>query len=111
MIDSKAREGSLRATVGKKGIPILAYEGGETQRFNQDAIASGVKGTLNILSYLKMRPEKVEKQKLIVAADSHWIRANKSGLFRSEVVLGQKVKEQDSLGIVSDPFGAELELS
>ena len=106
LIDSKAREGSLRATVGKKGIPVLAYEGGETQRFNQDAIEYGVKGTLNIISQLKMRTEKVEKQKSIITTDSHWIRANKSGLFRSEVVLGQKVKEQVSLGIISDPLGA-----
>ena len=108
MIDSKARDGSLRAATLKLGKIALAFEGGETHRYNQEAIKYGTNGVLNAMHSMKMlklsaRP----KVKSITASKSYWLRARRSGLFRRHVSLGDKVKKESILGSISDPFGED----
>lgn len=108
MIQSKARDGSLRATAVKLDKTVLTFEGGETHRFNQETIDCGTKGVLNTMHSLKMlKLEARPKIKPIKASTSYWLRARQSGLFRCHVSLGDKIKKDNILGIISDPFGED----
>ena len=44
-------------------------------------------------------------RKPVVARHPRWLRAERSGIHRIEVKLGQQVRRGDRLGVISDPFG------
>jgi predicted deacylase len=109
IISSNLRDGSLREAAAEYGIPMLLYEAGEALRFNEVAIRAGVKGIINVMRTLEMLPatrNKAKKHSDPVAADStSWVRSPDSGILRTMVALGTRVKEGSLLGVVSDPFG------
>lgn len=109
MLNSNLRDGSLRAAAVKRGIPILLYEAGEALRFDEVSIRAGVRGIVNVMRSLKMLPplkNQDKSGKAMVAKGSYWIRATQSGIFRSLVKDGERVKANQTLvGVISDPFG------
>ncbi len=108
IINSDLRDGSLRQAVREAGIPILVYEAGEALRFDEVAIRGGVKGivatmrAIGMLSPPKRRSGSIEPA---LARSTSWIRAPASGVLRVLVRLGTKVRKDDLLGYVADPFG------
>lgn len=114
ILNSELRDGSLREAVSNHGIPILLYEAGEALRFNEIAIKVGVKGVINVMRYLDMLPKlKTRKilKKPIISISSQWARAPQSGILRTAIILGTRVKKGNILGWVADPFGeAEKEV-
>lgn len=105
-IDSVYRPKSLRQAAGKKGKKILVYEGGESARFDQYAIEEGIAGTRRLMKHLEMVDEAPEPSKPnIIIKHSTWVRAKFSGLFHSFFKYGQKVKKNEVIGTVTDPFG------
>jgi uncharacterized protein len=56
-VHSPLRDGSLREACRRRGIPVVVYEGGEADRFNETAIRSGVDGVLRVLADLGMRTD------------------------------------------------------
>ncbi len=112
ILNTNIVEGSLREAVEKMGIPVVVYEAGEALRFNEVAIRAGVKGTISVmreLGLLSKRKQTVKKAEPLVARSSTWVRAPQSGILRSIVALGARVKKDELLGIVSDPFGEKEE--
>ncbi|MET0053003.1 MAG: succinylglutamate desuccinylase/aspartoacylase family protein, partial [Candidatus Thiodiazotropha sp.] len=109
LLNSQLRDGSLREAAAEYGIPMLLYEAGEALRFDEVAIRAGVKGILNIMRTLGMLPVSRQKARKplesMVASSTSWIRAPESGIFRSLVPLGSRVKRGQLLGIVASPFG------
>jgi len=108
IIDSKIRDGSLRAAGGDEDIPILLYEAGESLRFNEIAIRAGVRGVLNVIRELGMlsKQKAIAKEKSpIISRSTSWIRAPISGILRLLVPLGAKTSKDSVLGIISDPLG------
>ena len=107
MYSAKEIKGSLRAAARRRGARILVYEAGEPLRFNQDAIDIGVRGVLRVLDHLGMRRlAKGERRKpagSFVADKTHWLRAGRSGILHLETRLGQRVRDGQKLGSVSDP--------
>jgi hypothetical protein len=113
LIDSTARDGSLRQYAAEQGIPMLVYEAGEALRFDDLAIRAGTRGLMNLMRELRMLPGKkgtAAAFEPIVARQSSWARAPVSGVVRSRLGLGHTVNKGDQLAIVSDPFG-EVETS
>jgi predicted deacylase len=109
ILDSKQRDGSLRESASKLGIPIIVYEGGEAMRFNELCINAGVHGILNVLHYLKMFDAKrsyiYKKSKSVITNTSRWVRASASGLLEPvKNVLANSVKKGDLLARIHDPF-------
>ena len=116
IISSNLRDGSLRESAGTYGIPMLLYEAGEALRFNEVSIRAGVKGIINVMRTLEMLPPTRSKSKKhiepVVARSSSWVRAPDSGILRTMVALGSRVKKNTLLGMVADPFGdAETSIS
>lgn len=109
IINSKIRDGSLREAADDRGIPILLYEAGEALRFDEVSIKAGVRGILNVMRHLGMLSSKSKnkdsKPKVVLTSTTNWIRAPHSGITRTLVGLGAKVKKGDLLGIVADPLG------
>ncbi|MCM1981563.1 succinylglutamate desuccinylase/aspartoacylase family protein [Lyngbya confervoides] len=109
VIHSSVRDGSLRQAVAKRGIPVLLYEAGEALRFDREAIQVGVEGIFRVMVHLHMlapgqdRPAPPSR----LVRSTHWIRASHSGILRTEVELGQRVRPRQRLGFISDAFGDE----
>ena len=54
--------------------------------------------------------EKEEKKEVtpIFSKEEEWIVAHKGGILHHSVVLGQTIEEGDVIGMISDPFGADI---
>lgn len=105
-IDAPFRPNSLRKEAARKGKHIIVYEGGESLRFDQQAIEEGIAGTLRLMKHLQMidaAPEPKEENKTVWSTS--WIRAKHAGLFQPTVQCGQLVHKGDWIGTITDPFG------
>ena len=108
VLDAKLRDGSMREAASDMGIPLLLYEAGEALRFDELSIRAGARGIINVMRELKMLPQRKRPAKIpqaVVASDSRWLRAPTSGVMRSRVQLGARVKKGDVLGMIADPLG------
>ena len=103
-------DGSLRKAAEEKGISIIVYEAGEALRFNEVAIRAGVRGVISVMRELGMlTPAKTTKRpaRTFTALSSTWVRAPQSGIVRLIKPLGSRVKKDEILGVVADPFGEQ----
>jgi predicted deacylase len=108
VMNAELRDGSLRATVANRGVPILLYEAGEALRFNEVAIRAGVKGIIRVMRSIDMLPELHKSRGVRAPLISHfsmWMRAPQSGVLRAVVPLGGQVAVGDTLGVIADTFG------
>jgi predicted deacylase len=108
IVNAELRDGSLRAAVHERGIPLIVYEGGEALRFGPMAIRVGYRGILGVMRKIGMLPksEKAKKmQKPSMARSTSWVRAPESGVLRVRIGLGSHVSEREELGRIGDPFG------
>lgn len=103
-------KGMLRTLAYKKKKPFLLYEAGEAMRFDEHAIRVGVKGILNIMRKLEMLPNNIVKKdsqlKSFFTEKNIWVRASTSGISHTKHKLGQRVKKNEILCTINDPFGA-----
>lgn len=103
---SRLIPGSFRKTTFKMGIPTLVFEGGESMRFDEQVIYSGIQGIQNVLVGLKMvsKTGKSKKGKTVLLEKRRWIRASKSGMFVPNVLNGSRVDKGQELGVIVDTF-------
>jgi predicted deacylase len=105
-IDAPFRPNSLRKEASKRGKNIIVYEGGESLRFDQQAIEEGISGTLRLMKHLNMidwAPEAKEESKVVW--NTSWIRAKSAGLFQPNVACGTLIQKGQWVGTITDPFG------
>lgn len=105
-LDAPFRPNSLRKEASRLGKNIIVYEGGESLRFDQQAIEEGIAGTLRLMKFLNMidwAPDPNEVNKIVW--NTSWIRAQNAGLFQSNVRCGQLVHKGEWVGTITDPFG------
>lgn len=105
------RPKSLRKEASKHGKKIIVYEGGESLRYDNNAIEEGIGGTLRLMKHLNMIDwASVPKEENRVIWNSTWIRAKHAGLFQPNVMCGQPVRKGEGVGTITDPFGDFKEL-
>ena len=105
-IDANFRPNSLRKEASRKGKKIIVYEGGESLRFDPQAIEEGVAGTLRLMKHLDMidsAPDPNEDNRIIW--NTSWIRAKHAGVFQPNIQCGQLVHRGEWVGTITDPFG------
>src|SRR5690606_31576783 len=105
-IDMPFRPNSLRREAARKGKRILVYEGGESLRFDPQAIETGVAGILRLMKHLNMidtAPEAAEETRIIW--NTSWLRARHAGLFQPNIESGQLIHRGEWAGTITDPFG------
>lgn len=109
ILDAANRDGSLRAALAQRNIPVLVYEAGEALRFDEEAIQVGENGVLRVMQGLGMIAGKASapppSKKPMVAQFSQWVRAGISGLFYPSVEIGDTVSAEQQIGQVNDPLG------
>lgn len=104
------RDGSMRQYASEQGIPLIVYEGGESLRFDELSIKSGVKGILNVMHKLAMLPNEKTQMRIIeskVARSSYWVRAPRSGILRPLKSLGKKINKGELLAKIGNPTTTE----
>jgi predicted deacylase len=111
ILDAPVREGTFRQAAHSVGISSLVYEAGEALRFDEVSIRAGVTGILNVMGYLGMIRKRTRKRALnpIIAKGSSWVRASQSGVIRSLIPLGARVRSNETLAYISDTFGGNEE--
>lgn len=111
---SKELPKSLRSEATKKKVKVLLFEGGKALDLDRIVTKIGVAGALKVMHQLGMRDFskeielnsiKSEINEPLILSNSTWLRARYSGMFRSFVSIGKKVKKGMILGTISDPFG------
>ncbi len=108
MINSALRDGSLREVAAELGITTLLYEAGEGLRFDELSIRAGVRGVLQVMRELEMLPRSRRAPRRVepfVARSSGWTRAPESGIMRTLRQLGNRVRRDEALALIADPFG------
>jgi len=96
--------GSFRKVAHRLEKPIAVYEAGESMRFDEAAIAHGIRGVRNVLCGLSMiseSPQMIASQHL---ESRKWLRAPRAGMFIPEVINGSKMVEGEILGMVTDTY-------
>ena len=109
IVHSRIIEKSLRSEAGNQGIAVITYEAGEGLRLSETAIVTGVRGIISTMRNIGMLTKSRSKKSINpnIAYGSKWFRAESDGLFRPLVELGSRVKEGDTLGVVSSPFSSD----
>ncbi len=109
-IHAALRDGSLRAAANAKGARVLVFEGGESRRFNREAIEAGTAGVLRVLREAGLRSTAPPPPGIppLESRDTAWIRAGRSGLVRLDVEPGDRVTKGRRLGVIKDAFGERI---
>lgn len=112
ILHSDNLDGSFRDAADKLGKNFILYEAGQALRFDESSINGGVKGVLGVMIHLGMLKSRKSAKKpieSIVARSSQWVRASHDGMMVANVELGARVKKDDLLALIVDPYG-EMEL-
>ncbi len=105
IIDSSYREGTFRKEAAKKNKPILVYEGGESLRFDYNAINEGVNGCLRLMKEYGMIESEVPPNPYVKIIKGTWVRAKMAGLFHFNKSNGSFVDKNELLGVICNPYG------
>ena len=99
--------GKLRVAATNEGIPSITPELAHHREIVEDAVETGVTGTLNVLRHLNMLDgDPVENGEARLARNHLGrVTADDSGLFRVDpaYVVGDAVSEGERVGVVYDP--------
>lgn len=100
---------SFRNACFQLGKPILLYEGGKSFFVDDNISKVGVEGVKRILAHYGMLHHRIKanvpKSPTVFIEESKWIRARQSGMFKAVVSVNTKVKVDDVLGQITDPYG------
>lgn len=110
ILNSPQRSKSFRNSATQIGKKVILFEGGKSMDLDRIVTQRAIQGTLRVIQHLGMNTfsdediEQREAQTLLVDT-TKWIRAGKSGMYRSFTPLGSMVVKGQVLGSISDPFG------
>ncbi|HTF95698.1 MAG TPA: succinylglutamate desuccinylase/aspartoacylase family protein [Cellvibrio sp.] len=105
VLNSRGHPNSLRAAAVRAGIPSVTLEAGEPMAMQRDVVEEGVLAINTLLAKAGMYGKQKRWNRIApVYYRSTWVRANQSGILFSKATLGQRVKEDDVLGTVTDPI-------
>ncbi|HAD96884.1 MAG TPA: succinylglutamate desuccinylase [Cryomorphaceae bacterium] len=103
-LNSPVIKGSFRETAKNMDKTVVVFEGGETLRIDPKTVDEGIKGIKRVLHHFGMLAKApMQQHKTHYFKESHWVRAEVSGLFRHKKESGKKVKEGQTIGYISSP--------
>ncbi len=105
ILNSPHIDKSFRKEAYKRRKHIIVYEGGESMRLDDYAVEEAISGTKRMLIYLGMLESETASKSTIMIKESSWVRAKVSGIFTSNVKLGDEVKKGQIIAKITDPYG------
>lgn len=105
-------KGTASTSASEKNIPSIVAEAGEIGQLEEKYVLMHLNGLYNVCKYLgfidgePQKPAKINYYKNFV-----WVYASKKGIFYMDntVKLGKQVKKDQTIGIIEDYFGNEIE--
>ena len=98
-------EGTLRRAASDAGIPTVTLEAGEPARVQDKEVAHSTKGVMTLLNKMDMYDKTTNwGRREPVYYRSKWVRADSGGVLFSKVELGDRVREDELLGTITDPI-------
>lgn len=105
-IHARTRDGSLREAATQRGVRMLLFEGGESNRFDPYAIACAFDGVRRVLAHSGVTGNAPgDPPPTFLSRRTRWVRASRGGLLRIEVELGEHVVRRQLLGSFADIYG------
>lgn len=101
---SRLIAGSFRKTMFKMNKPAIVYEAGESMRFDEQAIETGITGIQNVLVELGMLAKRKKSIKTTHFESIKWVRASRAGMFIPKIKNGSAVSKGQVLGTVADAY-------
>lgn len=107
IVHNPPSDGTLRGAADAIDIPAITLEVGNPNTFQKKMIKSGVIGVHNVLSYLEMIDDPIEKpmRPTVICQRSYWIYTDVGGLLTVHAQLMQKVKKGELIASIRDVFG------
>lgn len=107
IVHNPPSDGTLRGAADAIDIPAITLEVGNPNTFQKKMIKSGLIGVHNVLSYLEMIDDPVEKSEnpTVVCQRSYWIYTDVGGLLALHVDLMEEVEQGTLLASIRDIFG------
>ncbi|WP_395167672.1 succinylglutamate desuccinylase/aspartoacylase family protein [Francisella salimarina] len=104
---------SIRKIHQDLDIPFICYEAGEANKFDEEAINVGTAGIQNVMRKINLLKDQdfIQQVKPLVSEDTEWTISDKPGILRTEIELGTRVKEDQKIGKLIDPFGNDDSVS
>lgn len=110
VMNSNGSEKSLQYESTKANIPTIVFSGGEVIKIKKNITNAGVKGIQNILMSNNMIPGDFVKPRFSLnVKKNRSILSSRGGMLETTVDPGDLVYEGEEVGIVSNPFGKEVE--
>lgn len=109
VVQSTGAKGSLRRAATESGIPTVTLEAGAPNELDRDAVedsVNSVEAALNGLGLLKSRRVRRRSDEPVYYR-SVWVRTSEGGILISDIKLGDKVKQGELLGVVTNPITNE----
>jgi hypothetical protein len=107
VLDQKGPDGQLARAAPDEGIPTVDPELGGCVGWDEDAIATGVEGVFNVLSYYGFLEQNVTPEPQTRANGFEQYGSPVGGVVTVEADLGSAVRAGDTLFTVTDVFGDE----
>lgn len=106
VVQSEGHPGSLRRAAVESGVTAITLEAGQPHQLQKSAVNHGIKSLDNLMDSLGMLKRRSfwEIKAEPIYYSSSWVRATQGGILFSDVELGDRVKEGDLLGTVTDPI-------
>ncbi|MFC7079688.1 succinylglutamate desuccinylase/aspartoacylase family protein [Halorussus caseinilyticus] len=104
--DARDFGGKLRVAATRKGIPTITPELAHNKRLAEDAIETGVEGTLDALRHLGLLAgDPSDRDPTLARNHLGRVTADESGLFRADPdrEVGQRVEPGERVGTLYDP--------
>ncbi len=107
IVHNPPSDGTLRGAAEELNIPAITLEVGNPNTFQKKMIRSGKEGIHNVLSYLGMTPDEIEKgdEDVVICKQSYWIFTDVGGLLTVHVELCEIVEEGQTIATIRDVFG------
>jgi predicted deacylase len=109
VFDFRGGKSTLRRAATTAGVPTIAYEAGETFKFQRREVRKGIFGVYNVLADLGMLaiPAREPRFRVIVKR-ARWIRAERGGILDLTVRPGDLLYPGDAVASITNPFGREV---
>jgi predicted deacylase len=105
VLHSVGTKGSLRRAATEAGIPSVTFEMGEPMRVQPEQVEHGAKAIETLMYSLGMtRQRRYWGDPEPVYYASKWVRVDHGGIEFSDVALGERVREGELQGVVTDPI-------
>jgi len=105
LIETTEISGNTGEAVNRYGIPCLMIESGTPYPLRESDIQYHYYGAINVMKHMKMLEGETSKYSPRVDPPSQRIWAEKGGVWRRRVDVGEIVKKGDELGSVCDLLG------